>query len=286
VRVKTGNEISSSFELSGAQNAENRQCASEVLKNDFVEALDGGASNRKRKFSAGTDRKELSDPDTPAKMDWLVLQLADSAFPAGGFAHSNGLEAAWQQGEIRSSSELIEFVEVHLAQTARAALPFVNEAYHSARPYAEIDGLCDVFLSNHVANRSSRAQGQAFLFASAQAFESACLRNLRAEVSKEKLPGHLAPAFGRVLRLLKIGHPVCSRLFLFMNARTLMASAVRLGIIGPMAAQSIQWRIAPYAEKVAFGCSGLRLAEVAQTSPLLDILQGAHDRLYSRLFQT
>ena len=31
---------------------------------------------------------------------WMVLQLADSAFPTGGFAHSAGLEAAAQAGEI------------------------------------------------------------------------------------------------------------------------------------------------------------------------------------------
>ena len=32
--------------------------------------------------------------------DWLTWQLVDSAFPTGAFAHSWGLEAAWQQGEV------------------------------------------------------------------------------------------------------------------------------------------------------------------------------------------
>jgi urease accessory protein len=232
------------------------------------------------------------DPKGPASIgsaaaaDWLVLQIADSAFPTGGFAHSSGLEAAWQQGEIRSPVELVDFVEVHLAQTGRAALPFVNEAYHEDRAFAELDRVCDVFLSNHVANRCSRAQGQAFLLAVDQAFDSICLKSFRSTVLKEKLPGHLAPVFGSVLRLLKISHSQCLRLFLFMSLRTLMASAVRIGAIGPMAAQSIQWRLARDAEQIAVGCAGIRVTDAAQTSPLLDIWQGAHDRLYSRLFQT
>jgi urease accessory protein len=216
--------------------------------------------------------------------DWLLWQIADSAFPTGGFAHSGGLEAAWQQGEINSPEELFGFIQVHLAQIGRAALPFANEAFHKLRPFAEIDKGCDVFLSNHVANRGSRAQGQAFLWAAEQAFSSKGLTDFRAEVLK--LPGHFAPVFGAVLRHLNINHTACLRLFSFMGLRALLASAVRLGIIGPMAAQSLQARLVRDAENTVQRSSGLRMADAAQISPLLDILQGAHDRLYSRLFQT
>lgn len=218
--------------------------------------------------------------------DWLVWQIADSSFPAGGFAHSSGLEAAWQQGEIGSSEALVGFIQAHLAQLGRASLPFVNEAFHEAQPFADLDLLCDAFLSNHVAKRGSRSQGQAFLLAATHAFPLSRVSALRANVQDQKLPGHFAPVFGAALRALQISHTLCVRLFLFMNLRTLLASAVRLGIAGPLAAQALQSRLAPEAEQIGLRCSKLGVADAAQTSPLLDILQGAHDRLYSRLFQT
>jgi len=61
---------------------------------------------------------------------------------------------------------------------------------------------------------------------------------------------------------------------------------VRFGIVGPMEAQSLQHRMAPLAEEVLPRCQGLTVDDIAQTSPLLDIRQGAQDRLYSRLFQS
>jgi urease accessory protein len=259
----------------------------ETLKTRLPHPSNGELPTAQAHFSpAGAASKNSHAFGPQCATDWLVLQIADSAFPAGGFAHSNGLEAAWQQGEIRSTEELVDFVEAYLGQTGHGALPFVNEAYHESRSFMELDRLCNVFLSNHVANRGSRAQGQAFLLAATQAFDSTSLRSFRTELAKEKLPGHLAPVFGTVLGMLKISHALCLRLFLFMNLRALMASAVRLGIVGPMAAQTLQWRLALSAEKVALRCSEMGLGEAAQTSPLLDILQGAHDRLYSRLFQT
>ena len=53
---------------------------------------------------------------------WLLWQLADSAFPTGGFAHSGGLEAAWQHGEVRNRNDLSTFIEAGLSQFGHRAI--------------------------------------------------------------------------------------------------------------------------------------------------------------------
>jgi urease accessory protein len=216
---------------------------------------------------------------------WLVTQLSDSAFPAGGFAHSSGLESAWQQGRVDSQS-LDEFTRSQLNQAAHAVVPFVAAAHREPLRFVECDLACGAMLSNHVANRASRAQGQAFLLAGSRIFSSPALIRLAGDVRGERAAGHFAPVFGWVCQELDIKLEPAVRLFLFLTLRSLVSSAVRLGIAGPLEGQSLQWRAAPFAEALVVPASRIAMQEAAQTAPLLDLLQGGHDRLYSRLFQS
>ncbi|HEX4265605.1 MAG TPA: urease accessory UreF family protein [Verrucomicrobiae bacterium] len=213
---------------------------------------------------------------------WLLWQLADSAFPTGGFAHSSGLEGAWQHGEVRNRNELLSFVEAGLHQLGRAALPFMNAAYVEPESVDEFDNLCDAFTTNHVANRASRAQGKAFLATVQRVFV--------ANVETDRMPvlrfNHLACVFGAAMRQLEISRETARQLFFFNQLRGIMAAAVRLNIVGPMEAQALQRQLTPVAEEVLNRCESLTLEDIAQTSPLLDMWQGAQDRLYSRLFQS
>ena len=217
-----------------------------------------------------------------ASDQWLLWQLADSAFPAGSFGHSGGLEAAWQLAEIPSRAAFENYLLSLLQQLSRAALPFVLETHRSPQRFAQVDQHCDLFLSNHVANRGSRQLGKSFLVAADQSFPSEALSELRATCGI----GHFAPVFGLVARLLEVNVKSTAQLFVFIQLRGAIASAVRLGIIGPLEGQRLQFKLSPIAEEVARGSLELSMDDIAHTAPLLDLWQGAHDRLYSRLFQT
>ncbi|HLP78162.1 MAG TPA: urease accessory UreF family protein [Candidatus Paceibacterota bacterium] len=229
--------------------------------------------------------------------NWLIWQLIDSAFPTGGFAHSAGLEAAWQNGELRNRNELLSFVEASLNQLGRAALPFVMTAWEQPERLPELDELCDVFTTNHVANRASRLQGKAFLTAAERIFleRGVYAASASTEAGSLKRPEgrapstpftHFAPVFGSCLRQLELDRHTAARMFFFNHLRGTMAAAVRLNIVGPMEAQVLQHRLSLKAEEVLERCEPLTLDELAQTSPLLDLWQGTQDRLYSRLFQS
>ena len=226
--------------------------------------------------------------------DFILWQLADSAFPTGGFAHSLGLEAAWQHGEVRNRTDLVSFIEAGLQQLGHAALPFVTAAFDAPEKLSEFDQLCDVFTTNHVANRASRAQGRAFLSAVERIFSergayAASPLNGSSELKRPegRAPfAHFAPVFGALMRGLNVPRQIALRLFFFNQLRSVFAAAVRLNIIGPMEAQMLQQRAAVKAEEMLVRCKSLTLDDLAQTSPLLDLWQGAQDRLYSRLFQS
>ena len=104
----------------------------------------------------------------------------------------------------------------------------------------------------------------------------------RAEATKS----HVAPLTGVVFRTLGLTEDVAQRAVLYGAARGILSAAVRLGIVGSYRAQRLQHEAAASLDATLERCRGLAAEEICQTAPVLDLLQGAHDRLYSRLFQS
>ncbi len=212
-------------------------------------------------------------------IDSRLLQLADSAFPAGSFAHSHGFEALTQLGLLRPETLKARLGELAW-NTATAALPFLNDAHGGATSgdWALADEACHVFLSSDVANRASRSQGRAFLLA------------VEALTAAPKLAparwAHVAPAMGAALARLGVGRDDARQLFLFGAVRAALSAAVRLGVVGPLAAQAVLFGLHGTLGEVLAATASWRSDDAALVSPVVELAQAAQDRLYSRLFQS
>lgn len=209
-------------------------------------------------------------------MLWRLVQLADSGFPAGGFAHSGGLEAAVALGHARGEDAIIRFATAALWQAGTFALPYVREA-HGGREAAALDAQCDRSQSGHVTRRASRAQGRAWMRACVEAFA----------IEAPALPlGHWPVAFGTTLGVLGVRRDDAVGLYLQIVTRGVLSAAVRLGEIGPNAAQRAQDALARVAAEVIAACGERSVDDAAHSAPIEELYANLHDALPARLFQS
>lgn len=216
----------------------------------------------------------------PSPAPWLLLQLADAAFPSGGFAHSTGIEAAVTIGRRTSPEELLEAA---LWQAGHALLPFVRAAAEAPAELGAIDLRCDATVSSQVANRASRALGRSLASAAARAF-GGDVRLVTEHAARG--PAHQAPVFGALFGALGLAAGDAEVAFLHGTARQVLSSAVRLGLVGPLEAQAIQAARAPLMDRVLETARALSVDDVATTAPLLEIWGAKHDELDARMFQS
>lgn len=213
-------------------------------------------------------------------MTLRLLQLADSAFPTGAYAFSDGLETLTQRGDVRTASDLTAFLRGQLVHGwGRQDVPACALAWGAGgAELAELDALLDDLKLVEGPRRASLRVG-------------ANLRRAAERLWPTPLAGlpptrHHATTFGAVAWVLGAGREEAVTAYVSAWLLGRVTSATRLMKLGGLDAQGC----AAACEGEAAHCVAWALSatsdELGGFSPLLDLAAAAQATLEERLFQT
>ena len=218
--------------------------------------------------------------------EFLVWQLIDSAFPSGGFAHSAGSRRRAARACRRRRRRAR--VRAAVARAVRAQRPAARDG-GAPLPRAMSPSsteLSDVFLSNPVANRASRAQGRALLTTVARSFPDV-QTDAFARVLGRRGCGHYAPLFGALFNAAR-RRISSTRSARSSSSRRAASAPRRCGSASSARTRRRRFRPSSHRTSTHVIHAAARSRRTTSRKPhrSIDLFQSTHDRLYSRLFQS
>ncbi len=214
-----------------------------------------------------------------------VLQHADSAFPSGSFAFSNGIEGLASLNAPLDRDGLQNVVTMFLhhrwATSDRVALSLAHRTDGDLDRVMEVDRAIDAATLCEPLRAGSKRNGNALLAAHVrlQTHGAVALRTL---IADGKAHGHLPVVQGFVWRARGMSEPDAVAVSGYSTAAGLVAAAVRLGRIGAVEAQTV---LASVLVTVADLLAPVTpAAEIMSFMPWVDAAASRHARAHMRLF--
>lgn len=215
-----------------------------------------------------------------------ALLLSDARFPAGGHAHSGGLEPAATAGAVTDLASLEVFLRGRLrtAGLVAAGLAAAACARALAQTWAELDAEADARTPSPAQREASRRQGRALLRAARVAWPDAgYLAGLAA-------PPHHAVALGAAAAAAGCVPREAAQIAAYQSVAGPASAAVRLLALDPMRAAAVLAAMAPAiadtAEQAAAHAKGPLADLPFPSAPALDLLAEAHIAAEVRLFES
>lgn len=210
-----------------------------------------------------------------------ALLLADGRFPAGGHAHSGGLEEAATSGRVHDLESLGAFVGGRLATGGRVAAGLAAVACTGRWRADVLDAEADARMASPALRAASRRQGRQLLRSAAHAWQ---LPPATLESS------HHAVAVGVVAAAAGLGPIDAARWAAYDAVMAPATAGVRLLGIDPFAVSAMVAGLAAAIDDVAaaaavFAAGDLPLDELpGPAAPLLDLGAETHAVREVRLF--
>lgn len=225
-----------------------------------------------------------------AKVFLAALQLADSFFPTGIYAHSHGLEAMVSRGLVANVDDVEEFLTNQFIWSVMPTDGVALLNAHSAAAQGDLDAVIgiDRFLyalklpselraaSSQVGRRLLSETG---LFLTCQ-FHA----GYSARVRLGEAPGNGAVAMGVVAHAQNISAEQALLVFCHSHAVSVLGATMRLLPISHSDVQGILYRLQGTLTSLMNEIQGLPWEEMASFTPELDIASMSHETDDLRLF--
>jgi urease accessory protein len=206
-------------------------------------------------------------------MPSALLTLADSRLPAGGHAHSGGVEQAIAAGVVRDPATLAAFLRRRLHTAGAVAAGLAAAACGADRAeLARLDAEADARTPSPALRAASRAQGRGLVRVGRRAWPSPSWDDLPERPHHSLALGVAASAGGLAAR-----DAAAAAAYLSVSGPA--TAAQRLLAMDPLTVAALTARLAPEIDQVAAG-DGLPAA----TDPLLDLLAEVHLARKDRYF--
>jgi len=224
---------------------------------------------------------------------WLtLLQFADGLFPAGGFAHSFGLETYVQQGVVRDRAGLEAFVTAHLegsagpADAVAAAGAVRQAAAADVAGWMTLDERLEAMKAVPELRAASRQMGRQTLRVAAALGGDAFLATLARAVDDGLTAGHHAPVFGAALGRAGVEPAAAAGAYLYSTAALLVGAGLRLVALGQVDGQRVLAAMRPRIARLAAAAAAASADDMWSFTPGLELASLRHATLDARLFRS
>jgi urease accessory protein len=211
-----------------------------------------------------------------------LLLLTDGRFPAGGHAHSGGVEAAVTSGRVTGVDTLGVFLAGRLLTAGRVAAALAAAAAAEVHDLTRLDAAAAVRIPSPALRAASRVQGRQLL----RTARAVLPHPARLPAGADEL--HHAVAMGVVAAATDDGPLGAARWAAYDSISGPATAAVRLLGLDPFATWSLVAALMAEAERIAVDTAAGARGPLAQlpccSAPLLDIGAEQHASEEVRLF--